>query len=289
MAVVVVGWALNAFGTPVLGLALPAIGIAVISAIDDIRSLSARIRFGVHLGAAVALVVVFGGWGRIEVPLLGTIDLGLAGALLGVFWLVGLTNAYNFMDGIDGIAATQGVVAGLGWMLVGSVLGEPITAMTGALVAGATAGFAVHNWPPAKIFMGDVGSAFLGFVFAALALVAGDGRIPIAALLFVWPFVFDSGVTFCRRLLKRENVFAAHRSHLYQRAVIAGVSHATVTTLYGGLALVSTVAGVVWASGGASWTAWAGLVFPPVTAVVFVLRAERKHEKQKLAGSAKRL
>jgi UDP-N-acetylmuramyl pentapeptide phosphotransferase/UDP-N-acetylglucosamine-1-phosphate transferase len=150
---------------------------------------------------------------------------------------VGLTNAYNFMDGIDGIAGGQAVVAGVGWAIVGLLMDLPFVFIFAGLLASTALGFLFHNWPPAKIFMGDVGSAFLGFSFACLAM-AGASREPslaIAGVLLVWPFVFDTLFTFFRRLKNRENVFAAHRSHLYQRLVIAGYSHRTVTLIYMGL------------------------------------------------------
>src|SRR5207237_8596675 len=95
------------------------------------------------------------------------------------------------------------------------------------LIAPASAGFLLHTWSPARSFMGDVGSTFLGFTLAVVPLLSGAGRRDaLIPALIVWPFVFDSVFTFLRRLGKRENVFAAHRSHLYQRLTIAGWSHA---------------------------------------------------------------
>ena len=100
-------------------------------------------------------------------------------------WIVGLTNAYNFMDGIDGIAGVQAVVAGLGWLLLGGLAGLPALGALGLLTAASSLGFLIHNWPPARIFMGDVGSAFLGFTFAFLPAVAvqDDPRLGVAGLL----------------------------------------------------------------------------------------------------------
>jgi UDP-N-acetylmuramyl pentapeptide phosphotransferase/UDP-N-acetylglucosamine-1-phosphate transferase len=161
---------------------------------------------------------------------------------------VGLTNAYNFMDGIDGIAAGQGIVAAIGWGIIGLITGNPFLTALGFLLAASCLGFLCHNWPPARIFMGDVGSAFLGYTFAVLAVIASqsDPRLAFIGILFVWPFVFDAVFTFFRRLRKHENVFEAHRSHLYQRLVIAGYSHGVVSTLYIGLAGAGVVVGVWW-------------------------------------------
>jgi UDP-N-acetylmuramyl pentapeptide phosphotransferase/UDP-N-acetylglucosamine-1-phosphate transferase len=117
----------------------------------------------------------------------------------------------------------------------------------GVLLAASSAGFLVHNWPPARIFMGDVGSAFLGFVFATLPsmLQLPSSRPAAIGFLVVWPFVFDTAFTFLRRLRRKESVFSAHRSHLYQRLVIAGWSHVTVTLLYSTLAIAGSMAAIV--------------------------------------------
>ena len=211
--------------------------IATVSWFDDLQTLPNRVRFAVHSLAAILAIIGLGYWDELSVPLLGQVHLGWVGLPITFLWIVGLTNAYNFMDGIDGIAGGQAVVAGLGWIILGRMMDLPLVAALGVLLAATSLGFLFHNWPPARIFMGDVGSAFLGFSFACLA-IAGTSREPslaIAGVLLVWPFVFDTLFTFFRRLKNRENVFAAHRSHLYQRLVISGYSHQTVTLLYMGL------------------------------------------------------
>ena len=130
-----------------------------------------------------------------------------------------------------------GRVAGLAWAALGMALQQPLAATVGLLVAGSSAGFLVHNWQPAKIFMGDVGSAFLGFLFASLAVMAWPNlRAMAAGALVVWPFVADAAFTFSRRALRRERVWEAHKSHLYQRLNQRGLSHAAVASLYIALA-----------------------------------------------------
>jgi UDP-N-acetylmuramyl pentapeptide phosphotransferase/UDP-N-acetylglucosamine-1-phosphate transferase len=234
------GWSVFALAGPATA-AMPfwsyflaALMIAAVSALDDVRNLPNRIRFLVHLAAACLVIFTSRAWASLSLPLLGPVSLGYAGLPLCLIWIVGLTNAYNFMDGIDGIAGGQAVAAGLGWMVLGGMADVPGAAWLGLLIAGASLGFLTLNRPPAKIFMGDVGSAFLGFSFAYLAVEANDfnSRLGVAGALLVWPFVFDSALTFFRRLLKGENVFAAHRSHLYQRLVQAGWSHGKVSFLY---------------------------------------------------------
>jgi UDP-N-acetylmuramyl pentapeptide phosphotransferase/UDP-N-acetylglucosamine-1-phosphate transferase len=164
------------------------------------------------------------------------------------FWVMGLINAYNFMDGIDGLAGVQAVVAGLGWALLGGIEGQILISSFGLLVAASSLGFLGHNWSPARVFMGDVGSAFLGYAFAVLPVmaIAENPHLFLAGVLLVWPFVFDPTFTFIRRLRNGEDVFSAHRSHLYQRLVITGYSHRFVTLLYLGLNLTGLGLALLW-------------------------------------------
>ena len=203
-------------------------------------------RSGIANEKPKALTVGF--WLQVELPFVPSMPLGWLGIPLTLLWLAGLTNAYNFMDGIDGLAGSQAVVAGLAWLVLGGIVGLPIVRLLGVLLAGSSLGFLGHNWPPARIFLGDVGSAFVGFSLAVLAVIGGlaHPRLPLAGLLVVWPFVFDTTFTILRRLRRGENIFAAHRSHLYQRLVIAGYSHRAVTLLYAGLALVGVVLAFLW-------------------------------------------
>ena len=146
------------------------------------------------------------------------------------------------------MAGAQAVVAGVACWGLGLLSGEPLVSLLSVLLAGSSLGFLGHNWPPARIFMGDVGSAFLGYSLAVLAVIGGlaHPRLPLAGLLVVWPFVFDTTFTILRRLRRGENIFAAHRSHLYQRLVNAGYSHRAVTLLYAGLALVGVLLVLAW-------------------------------------------
>ena len=221
--------------------------IAVVSWFDDVRSLSAKIRFLAHFIAAGIVIAKWGYWENFSLPMLGTLHLGPLGLLLTLLWVVGLTNAYNFMDGIDGIAGGQALVAGIGWAIIGWMIGDKFMFAIGGLLAASTLGFLFYNWSPAKIFMGDVGSTFLGFSFAAVPLMASTsasitrGFIPLVGLLLIWPFVVDTGFTLLRRLSKGENLFQAHRTHIYQRLAIAGYSHQIVSLLYIGLAIIGSI------------------------------------------------
>ena len=231
-----------------LAFTVGAVLIAAVSWLDDLRSQPNWVRFAIHsVGALLAIY----GFGYIPVSSILNADqsgFGWLGFIITFFWIVGLTNAYNFMDGIDGIAGGQAVVAGLGGAALGWLTEQPLMIVFGLLIAASSLGFLFHNWPPASIFMGDVGSAFLGYSFAVLPLIfnsrvdqrRGLGSM-LAAMLLVWPFVFDTILTFLRRLRLGENVFSAHRSHLYQRLVIVGYTHQFVSLLYSGMALLGSV------------------------------------------------
>ncbi len=254
--------------------------ISVVSWLDDLRPLSNRIRFAAHSVAAILAILGLGYWSIIDIPFVGQSQIGRLGFLITFLWVVGLTNAYNFMDGIDGIAGGQAVVAGLGWAALGSIDGQPLISVLGLLLAMSSLGFLGHNWPPARIFMGDVGSAFLGYTFGILPVIAaqkGPHFVLIGALL-VWPFIFDTIFTFVRRLRKGENVLSAHRSHLYQRLVIGGYTHRFVTLLYMGLALAGLILALIWYLRVPGSSAIVGYALPLLCAAlwVFVIRKERK-------------
>jgi UDP-N-acetylmuramyl pentapeptide phosphotransferase/UDP-N-acetylglucosamine-1-phosphate transferase len=151
------------------------------------------------------------------------------------------------MDGIDGLAASQAVIAGLALAIAGALVNNPLLSIGGGLIGATSAGFLVHNVPPARLFMGDVGSTFLGFNFAGLTLLSnlgvGGGRLPIEfGVVVLAPFLFDGVVTLTRRIVRGERWYAAHRSHYYQRLVVRGLSHAQVTGLYVAVAVLAAAA-----------------------------------------------
>jgi len=222
--------------------------VAIIGWLDDIHRLSYRIRLIAQAISSAIVLIVIGYFRTITVPGIGDIHLHSLGIPITLTWIMGLTNAYNFMDGIDGIAGGQAVVAGLGWMIIGFMTGQSYIGLIGVLLGAACLGFLFHNWPPARIFMGDVGSAFIGFTLAAIPILAAkrDPRCMVAGFLMVWPFIFDTAFTLIRRLTRGENIFVAHRSHIYQRLIIAGYSHRFVTLTYMGLALIGTVIALLW-------------------------------------------
>jgi UDP-N-acetylmuramyl pentapeptide phosphotransferase/UDP-N-acetylglucosamine-1-phosphate transferase len=253
-----------------------AAGLALIAAVswyDDLAGANTLVRLCVQ-GAAAALVVV---------PMLGTpgAPAGALLALTAVVWIVGVANAYNFMDGIDGIAGGQAVVAGLAWMWLGAEAGFPLAAAIGAALAGASLGFLPFNWSPARIFMGDVGAVPIGFSFAVLTVgvaSAGGAADAAAGTACLWPFLFDAAFTLARRIVRRENILQAHRSHLYQRLVRAGCSHGAVARAYIGLAALGLpVAALIRSGTYGAWVAAGAVVAAAATGlVVATWRRERR-------------
>ncbi len=287
------GLALGLDAMRLLPLLAVAAVVAGLSLIDDLRGLPALVRLVVHAAAAAVVVGGIGAFVEIRVapdPLLspsgGLLLSPALGAAVTAAWIVGFVNAFNFMDGIDGIAALQAVIAGLAWAAIGWLLDEPALALLGVAVAAACVGFLAHNWSPASIFMGDVGSAFLGVLLAAGALATRPPRsLLVPTVLTVWPFVFDTSLTLARRVRRRENLLAAHRSHLYQRLTQAGWSHGAVAALYGGLAAGGAALAVAVATGrgvGAP-AALAAVGIAAAALWTVVLRAERLQDRGAVA------
>ncbi len=224
-----------------------ATGIAAISLLDDIRTVAVPVRLAIHVAMAAATIAVLGPIQSISAGPLGTLHLGVAAWPFSLLWIVGLTNAFNFMDGIDAIAGITATVAGGAVAIASWLVGEPHVSALSLVFATASLGFLAANWPPARIFMGDVGSTFCGFLLATLPLMASANNEPHLALIVALaasPFLLDTASTLAQRLLRGDNVFQPHRRHLYQRLVLAGWPHATVSCVYGGLAAAAAALGI---------------------------------------------
>jgi len=204
--------------------------VALAGFLDDLHGLSAIKRLGFHFSAAALLLLANGGLPALPWPG-GAIELGIFGWIIGAVAIVWSINLFNFMDGIDGLAAAQAifVVGSFAW-LQGSDAGGGASLPLLAL-AGAATGFLVWNFPPARIFMGDVGSGFVGFALAAGALLTARHA---PTTLWTWlvlngVFVADATVTLVVRLVRGQRIYEAHREHLYQRLSRRWQSHRTVT------------------------------------------------------------
>ena len=192
-----------------------AFALAAVSFADDVFGLPTMVRLGAHLAAAGAILALE----------LGVADVALfAALLLAVAWY---TNLYNFMDGADGLAGGMAVLGFGAYAVAAQQSGHaPLAATSAAIVAASTA-FLILNFPPARVFMGDVGSVPLGFLAGTLGVLGWrDGAWPLWFPLLVFaPFVCDATLTLLKRALRRERVWQAHREHYYQRLVRSGFGH----------------------------------------------------------------
>jgi len=231
--------------------------MAVAGLVDDLRSLSVWPRLGAQLvGAVLCLPYLLANT-------TGPLSWRLAAAVLAVVWMMGFVNAFNFMDGINGISAVTALLAGATYVVIGQSVDSRLITAAGAVVAGAALGFLPWNFPHARVFLGDVGSYFLGAWLAFLALIAALTDVPPEAALAPFAvYLADTGITLARRVLRGERWYEAHRQHVYQRLNDHGWSHARVTLLVGAWTLACSALGLVSLSGtiGARLMAGAALV-----------------------------
>lgn len=214
--------------------------VAVIGFIDDRNHIPARIRISFHALAAAWALFWLGGLDVIEI--LGTpLQLGILGSLLALLFLVWMLNLYNFMDGIDGIASIEAVTVCLSFTLFYTFENSnSLLWVLPALLAVSAAGFLVLNFPPAKIFMGDAGSGFLGLILGIITLGASieEPHLLWCWLILLGNFVVDATTTLIRRILNKEKIYEAHRNHAYQHAAQRYGSHKIVSLTVAVLNLV---------------------------------------------------
>ncbi|MDP8975697.1 MAG: glycosyl transferase [Actinomycetota bacterium] len=217
-----------------------ALGFGVLGLVEDLRGVPALRRLGLQVLVAAALLPLL--LHDLRGPLAWQLVFGV-GVLL---WLVSYVNAFNFMDGINGVSASQATVAGVAWWAMGRSAEVPALAAGGLIVAGAAAGFAPFNFPRAQVFLGDVGSYLLGAWLAVLVVIALRGGLPLeAAVAPVLVYLADTAATIVRRLRGNEAWYEPHRHHAYQRLVIAGWSHTRTTVLIAGLVAACSALGAV--------------------------------------------
>ncbi len=245
LALVVIGalsGVATAAGTPIAPpqLFIAAAILAALSAIDDLKSLPSGPRFLVQ-GLAIVLAISAL---TIDQPVLwSALPLWLDRLILAVGWLW-FVNLYNFMDGIDGITGAETLTIALGAGTVWWLGGADVPFLVPVL-AGSAAGFLGHNWHPARVFLGDVGSIPVGFLLGALLIgLAASGQLAAALILPAY-YLIDSGLTILDRARKREKIWQAHSQHAYQRAVRRGWRHDSVVLMIAGLNAVLVVLAVL--------------------------------------------
>ncbi|MFN7814520.1 MAG: glycosyltransferase family 4 protein [Planctomycetia bacterium] len=224
----------------VFGLLLPSLVIAVVGFIDDIRPLRPLLRLGIQIGVGCLITAALGPITGITLPASEPLQLGIFAWPVTVVWVVGMINALNFMDGSDGMAALAAAVVATIVAVIAWFTGAPAATLVAGFVAAGAAGFLVFNWTPARIFMGDVGSGFLGTLLSALPLFLPNEQreaVFLPAILVLWPYIYDPLLSVLRRLWNGKNPLQPHREFLFHRLIRSGVDHGRAAILYAALAL----------------------------------------------------
>ena len=232
-----------------LGMIGAAALIAIVSFLDDLRDFPFGIKLAAQCVAAV-LAVAVGIWPHsFALPLIGNVTLGPAGPVAAIVWILFVTNAMNFIDGMDGLAAGSTLVACLFLAGFAGLHGGFFVYTTALLLAGGVAGFLPFNWPKARIFMGDVGSQFCGFILALLGIAAAEYQgLSLSFLivpLLLSGILLDVAFTLIRRAVQGESLTRPHRGHLYQVAHRAGLDPRGVAIVYWGFAVFGGITVIV--------------------------------------------
>ncbi len=261
---------------------LAASAVAVVAFLDDLLFWPPSVKFLTQ--AAAASLVVGSGLSLtfIRLPVLGLVPLGWLGPVITLVWIVAATNAMNFIDGLNGLASGVAAIVCVTLVAVGAWLATPFIYYAAFILLAGILGFLPFNFPRARIFMGDVGSQFLGFVIAILAVIAG--RFEAVALsvalvpMLLAGVLFDVAFTLLRRLLDGERLTEAHRGHLYQLAHRSGMPAIAVTLVHWAFAIWGGVCCALFLMARPEWKiAWTTMVLPPQFAwLAYVdLRASR--------------
>ncbi len=269
-------------GPQFLGVILAAVAIAGVALADDILDF----RFVVKLGAQAAAACVALGSGlvlqRLSIPWLGDLQLAWAAPLVTLFWIVGCTNAVNFMDGLDGLVAGTLLIACIALAVISAGQGGWFVYAASLFLAAGFAGFLPFNWHPARIFMGDVGSQFAGFMLAVLAVAAARfDAMQVSFLivpLLIFGLLYDACFTLARRALMGEGIATPHRTHLYQMAQRSGMPVRGVALAHWGFTCFQADLAAIFLQLPAQWKPF--VVLPALTVqlawTLYVLRRMRR-------------
>lgn len=259
-----------------------ALALALVSLADDVRSLPVEVRLPAHAVAALVFVLAAANPPSLEWP--G----GWVGGALAVAGLVWAANLFNFMDGADGLAGGMAVIGFGTFAAAAYQAGDANLALLSAAIASASAGFLAFNFPPARVFLGDAGSIPLGFLAGALGCWGAlTGAWPAWFPLLVFsPFVVDATFTLLRRVAAGERFWVAHRTHAYQRLVLAGWSHRRLAL--SAYALMAAAGASALAARAAGPMVQCGILFVWAAAYVLLAAAIRSTRRKKGVAARKR-
>lgn len=216
------------YGNCISGILIGGSLMFILGAVDDIHNLNPKFKLFIQINAALIAFLL---GVRIDVlfnPFGAPIELGIFNFPITLLWIVGISNAMNFIDGVDGLAGGVGVISSFTLCIVALYTNQPISALVAAILAGSMLGFLSYNFHPAKIFMGDSGALFSGFVLACLSVTGVLKTVTVTILLPVIILavpILDISYSVFRRILKRENPFIADSEHLHHKLLKAGFSH----------------------------------------------------------------
>jgi UDP-N-acetylmuramyl pentapeptide phosphotransferase/UDP-N-acetylglucosamine-1-phosphate transferase len=224
------------------GIGLGALLVAASGLLDDLARLAVAPKFAAQFGAAALAVVLLEPRILVDLPFWTVTFSPVVSAVLAVIWIVSVINAFNFLDGADGLAAGVALVAA--FAIAGMLSGSAPLLLP---FAAALAGFLIWNVAPASIFMGDLGSQFVGYVLATSVIIPGPTDTGAVPMLFVFAVVLgDALVTILRRLTRGSSPFAADRNHVFHYLIDAGASHRAVAARYMVLTAIGGMAGLAY-------------------------------------------
>ena len=258
---------------------------------DDLRGANATVKFA-GLAAVTALFYALGG--RIEglsIPFIGGVSFHpILGFVLTMIWVVGIANAFNLIDGIDGLAAGSALFSSLVLLTVSIVQGKTMVTVVALALTGALAGFLRYNFNPASIFLGDSGSLFIGFALAALSIQGSQKASTAVAVaipvLACGPPVVDAGVTIARRFVSGKPIFQGYREHIHHMLLARGWSQRRVALVLYGVSALFGLSAMLFVNSGSGLTAV--VLFVIGVAVVLAIGHLRYHEVDELRASFKR-
>ncbi|HEV8430028.1 MAG TPA: MraY family glycosyltransferase [Pyrinomonadaceae bacterium] len=282
---------LSGFKSDFLTLLVPATLVLLLGAYDDLRGANATVKF---LGLGLIATLFYAMGGRIDalsIPLLGSVHLPAAASfIVTVVWLVGIANAFNLIDGLDGLASGAALFSSLVILGVSVSQERTLTIVVALVLCGALAGFLRYNFNPASIFLGDSGSLFTGFLLAALSVLGTQKAttavaIVVPILAFGFPVV-DTAMTMGRRMVSRKPVFQGDNEHIHHMLLARGWSQRRAAlVLYGVCALFGLVA-LIFPATGSKLTGF--MLFVISVAVIIAVGHLRYHEVDELRAGVKR-
>lgn len=253
---------------------------------DDMYNLSPKFKLFVQLGAALIAFLLGVKIEYINNPFGDVLYLGLFSMPITILWLVGISNAMNFIDGVDGLAGTVGNISAitLGVVAISTVPSHPISALVAAILAGSLMGFLLFNYNPARIFMGDSGALFTGFLLASLSVMGVMKTVAVTILLPVFILavpIIDISYSVLRRLAKKKSPFVADSEHIHHKLLDAGLSHNRTVLVF---LLLTVSAGIIATSMVNAFKLYLGiiLVICVILIVLSLISKQRMYEDEQV-------